>query len=491
MLVGIMERPPNQRVSLLDRSFNAAKSLTIPWMRDALREVALQAIRQSLKITEALPVSDKTPTDAQTLPCISLTEKDVLLVKYTCRKVATAWENKLREAHHDEAADWLKELVKSELDTLFEPTITPLDTDDKGDKNSTLQLVEPSQANLSSESCKKSFTVKLLEVQQAIHVPSILDNRKSGNQSSDSFGSDVVDDTQTQLARAIERLDELGRRKETDWPYDWASTIEPAAAQIQARLYPSKIGRKASAGMVEQVSLVPRTDTAPAEIAHTRKDQTGNVVVEHTSANEWLVHRKRKSSHRRYDSKKQREILPPPKQRSTTPVVPRSPTDISEERFTLDDVHRIVPPDEIEKHLISSVEESGSNRDEKAHVLGSLCDIGWNHAWIQRHPERDESLPLHMSVRSQRRSAKDRLGDHMKEAASDHGMVSFQTTSKVFQTQDRYPETEASKQHWLELDLAGCPILFDVAVPSESSVTKRRIIAFRSIEVIALDEDEE
>ena len=486
--------------SLWESSNHAAKAMVVPWMRATLREVALQAISHCLQASITTPTTEPftDPPDAEdddnNLSMglqLELTQDDLdRVILPLCQTVAHAWANQLEHLHHGQAARWLRDLVRTELSLLFVtttatgdeqqvPTTNPSlsdatvratastaatttrhDDEPKEDQEDATVSVAVNPGSSSSSSSIPLIAIrKVLDSKSKGHsdkmnLPTTTPTLPTTTQQLQHDQNDEDDEQiHSQILHALEELNYCGQTGKTDWPYDWSTTIVPAAQNIASRLYPSSqkyrdhhdthhLGDRSSTvrttnqkkrDCIEQVTVrvaaaatVPKqstmtttgttidagtTQTLAGVVDKTTLPATGAAqdtqssslfVVEECNAVDWLLQRKRKSvNHAIGGSESQRRQRPrrhhhpgqQPPAKDPPLAMGRPPSAISHEQWTWPEIRRSMTHDELKQCLhdfSASADEDEAEKTRHNETMGSKAD-GRNEALDNVETESDET----------------------------------------------------------------------------------------------------
>ena len=469
---------------LLEASQAAQRSIAVA-IRRALRAVAVQALKQRLQnrspssLSSTLDETDEARYHHNNR--IILTQRDIHHVQEYCLQLAKRWSQANVAMGNEQIATTIVDIAQRESATLYlrqdHHHGGDDDDDDINNNNSNSRVEDATSDNLSTT---EEITTNpptppppQQQIQQQIYATPYARIRSLPARP---------------LGDAIATLDRLGSRHRTYWTVSWR-IVQAAAVQIPYRLYKN-------AAAEEVIEIIPASRAQPDDDTPKRK------------AVDWLVDRKRKSVGRERlppkrvkltSSDKTVQSVPPP------PPPPRPPTSVSSCQWTIQEVQQSFDASQrkyLDKLVIGGVssekgkvdtaddnnkEEEEDDDDEEessppSMMIGSLMELGHFHHYQQSGIDYSEEdgprvTDLAKRKRLQRRSKKERLADHV-EADTDYGATAKRAScSKVVQCKD------TTERKWRDLDVQQCWVeVFDG--------TTRRVLAFDTLEMLLLDEDE-
>ena len=515
----ITEQQQQQQLMMKD-SADAAQAQVQTWIRAALRETALQAIKKRLnddddvvKHNHRQQQNDKIIAPAATTTTMEITETTVTAAIDLCRRVAEKWSEKLQQAGHSVVAAWVQEIVETEAQTLFydknsskKPKAagfsshhqaaaaapsrrnsstrdkSPSTTSDANDATTTTEAT--TTATVTWEKLRRLGDHDLLS-------PSFVETTTTTTTTTNS----VDDSYSTCIREAIQTLDEMGQQNDTYWPANQWHVIQQAAKDIPSRLHNN----------AKKTNIATETIAEAADLLVEDASQDSAETVQQ------LLNRKRKSSN------KKRHYHPPNKRQqatsttTTTPPVlaaiaeqPRPPSlDEGSMRWSWQqDILADKNWTPQEKQKLNSylhdndTSSSLSEKNEPVHssslLLGALRDVGRFHHFTQLTLDYDDDETTEMLTDKQRRrrqraAIQERLGDHdvVRSSKGDTYDAAKQARmSRVIPT-IRENSSGGGGQYWFDLDLGHCAL--EVAETGRD----KTLHAFSSLELLLLDEDED
>jgi hypothetical protein len=477
--------------SLLEQASAAAKRHVQGWIRAALREVALQALRWHV---------EHGGTEEETR--VVITGDAVAACQQFCRTVGAKWAEKLRLGNRDGAAEWVDEIVASETDCLF---FNAPSTDDSAEieQEGTEGTTEPLGNNNSIEESLDTHDTTLGERTDGVESKRIsplttwAKLKRIGEH-------DILSENQelTTIEDAILYLDKLGENNETFWsPNQWPA-IQQAAALIPQRLHGMTVTERRPD---ETAELLLSNGSAPA---------ADGASENRTDALQLLLDRKRKSSHKKRHNKPRGDKAPriqhaPEMLFDDTPRPPsRLPSSMQISRDEIMNHWTKTEKKQLDQMLhsagpVATNDDAVGNSATPSLMLGALRNIGrfqyFNQLSADSSPT-ESAASRHGAVndddRHRRRQQKDaalaRLGDHVpvREASNGNSSRSSSEAKKsrvtwVARTVQPHDRTapERGGRCWFDFDLGHC------TMEGIGPDGRRTLYSFRSVEVMLLDED--
>jgi hypothetical protein len=479
---------------LFQQAAEAAECQYSAWIRATLRQVAVEGIKKSLTVNHDLNQ-------------LILSQAAWKQVESFCKRVTSRWCEKLELIGHKAVAARIREIVSQESASLFAPnTSVPAAAAaaaaEKTDENPAAPSFEQLSTNVPAT---EPVSAPLLPNNQTATCITAYSRLRQ-------LGQRNVLATSPQPLLSADKagayLRKAGRLHLTEWPYDWR-LIEEAVAQVPARLHNRNTG--------DFVTLIPKSVWEQQQQQHQgqQQDEESNPSLGVTQeAAQWLLNRKRKSAGR--------ERLKPPRRQidesSSTAGgggsrtmreqdIPRPfSRDDGTAQWTIQQIKSGWSRSErqqLDSYLHDDHMDDESGNPAPSIILGALSDGGRFHRWKQKEIDENGSISNNNNDdddsnkytekkrrRLQNDAVKERLGDHQEET-SDFLAGRRQRVSRVMRTCTTTSTSKGSS------DKNANNSCFDFDMSDswlewiDPGTGDRTLYAFSSLEVIALDQDED
>lgn len=488
---------PRDNNPLLVAAQAAAKDQVRGWIRAALRETALQALKVNLIVRQQ-------DGEANAKTIIDISEGAFKAAQGLCRRVAIKWGEKLLQAGHYQVATWIDDMVETEQATLFFQKNTA-DPSNGVSWNALSTQNDPTSAAIFNESAsphRDAAAAGLANADPAeATVTAWAELRRLGEY--DPCAPDKA--ISLSMREAIAVLDRVGESNVSYWPADRWNFIQEAVSEIPARLHGSTVTRR-SDGEAAQLLKLAVDEPNEQIIANSDNDQLGdarasNAPQHHSEAVQLLLDRKRKSSNKKRHNRpiKRLRVTASPESSSAPTEPPRAPSqdDGTANLHWERDIRADHNWSSEQKTLFNACfhEDAKSSADWNEEqerpclLLGALRDIGRSHYFSQLLADFDDGVSAvrewtdKQRRRRQREAVQVRLGDHrqIRDEAKKARM------SRVIRTIESVnKDDDGSGRYWFDLDLGHC-LLEDV----DASTGRRTLFAFGSVELLLLDENKD
>jgi hypothetical protein len=484
------------RESFLGTAEDVAQECVKAWTRAVLREVALQSLRARLHFEERQGNDDGASDgggddhDDGGRLVVKLSNDAVDSARRLCQAVGMKWAEKIQDNGHFQVGEWIRSVLDAESEVLFYAP-PPSESDGSSSASEGTNLRRPVS---SSTSAGKTGMQRGEENQNAKWDRGSSSPLVTAASRLQIIGSRCLSDVESEPIdpeTAIQLIDNLADRRETDWPYNWTA-IQEKCDDIPDRLHNSKRAKT-------ELVLVPKSAWDQHD-----GDSIGRMSeLRDDEAEAFILQRKRKSRHKIEQAKKTHLPTNEGDYRSValddSGSTPRPASLVSHVSWSRDDRSLSMADQEYLDEAYIHSAESSAREDGSITILGSLRDAGRFHHFLQGCADRTSSahapgsaggtLREASSGRSagsrtirqlkwqKRGSIKERLGDHrlIQQDTREAGQA-----SRILRTVDHHG------RRWLDFDLGHC--LLDVAEPGHPA-RRRKMYYFDSLEVALLDED--
>lgn len=443
--------------TLIEKANACARSIVLRWIRNVFREVSLQVLKRLWKISR----NDKTVT-------LEVTHEHLEACERTCERLGTFWYQRLRDDGQVQVAEWVREVL--ERKRFWE-------SDD---------AVLAEQFPCRSHVAPATRTQPVARRDQSVEASTT--GASSPPQTSDCklistklrrLGERNPDEQPPSLDLVIRTLDDMGRRGETAWPYDW-SIIEEAARNNTKRLHSETIkGRPRTAATNPVYEVVPKSlvDREQHEAIVTTVGAEAEIDAVVSSRSKRLakfLERKRKAPSEPSAEIQVTEALP------SQLDPPRAPSHVGKgERWSWPDTVVASLSEQSRQELeCSMIHPDEDNSTAEPHcVTGALKDVGRFHLHIQHLAHGGGDTAEEMSDKRQRRQLRKARKERMYPNVVDE-REEKKTWTKVIRA------VGENQEHWMELDMGEC--LMEIDTPDANN---KILCAFSSLEITLKDED--
>jgi hypothetical protein len=442
--------------TLIEKANACARSMVVRWIRNVFREVSLQVLKRLWKVSHDEDKKNVT---------LEVTHEDLDVCERTCERLGRFWCQRLRDNQQVQVAEWVRGVM--ERKRFWESDDAVLDGEEFPRSGLAEAARTPSMSSRDeSVEASAADTSSLLQISDCKLISTKL--RRLGERNSG--------EEPPSLDRVIRTLDEMGRRGETAWPYDW-SIIQEAARSNTKRLHSETItGRPRASATMPGYEVVPKSlvdrDQVQDAIVTAEASEIDTVLSSRSKRLTTMLERKRKATSEPSAELQVTEAQP------TQSDPPRAPSHIGkEERWSWKGtvVASLSEPSrqELERDMIHPDEEESTA--DPHYVVGALKDVGRFHLHIQQsaHGISDDDMSDKRQRRQLRKARKERLYPNVVDEKDDKKKY-----TKVIRT------ISENQEHWMELDMGECLVEID-----SPNATKKIVCAFSSLEIMLKDED--
>ena len=447
--------------ALLEKANAYARSMVFRWIRNVFREVSLQVLKRLWN----------TSHNDENVTLLEVTHEHLDACERTCERLARFWSRRLEDDGQVQVAKWVREVM--ERKRFWE-------SDD-----AVLEEEFPTSTHIHVEPARTLTVLPVARRDQSIETTTT--DASSPMQTSDCkfmstkmrrLGERSPGEEPPSLDLVIRTLDNMGRRGETAWPYDWA-IVEEAARKNMKRLHSETIKGRPRSTTNPLYEVVPKSLVDPEQheaivMTEATETETGAFVSSRSKRLTKMLQRKRKVA-----SEPSVE-LPVTETHPSLLDPPRAPSLVGrEERWSWQDMVAASLSEQSRNELECSMIHPDNNEStaEPHCVIGALKDVGRLHLHLQHLAHGGGNTVEEMSDKLQRRqlrkARKERIYPNIVDEKEDK-----KTWSKVIRAVD------ANEEHWMELDMGEC--LMEIHSPDTNN---KILCAFSSLEIMLKEDD--
>lgn len=444
--------------TLIEKANACARLMVLRWIRSVFREVSLQVLKRLWRISH---------NDKKNVILLEVTHEHLDACERTCERLARFWYQRLRGDGQIQVADWVREVM--ERKRFWESDDAVLEEEFPSSSHVEPARTLPVARRDQSVDATTTDASSPLQTSDCKFISTKMRRLGQRNPGEDPPSLDLV----------IRTLDDMGRRGETAWPYDW-SIIEEVARNNTKRLHSETIKgrpRNDSTNSVYEVipkSLVDREQHEAIVTTEAKESEIDAIVSFRSKRLTKMLERKRKTAPEPSVELQVTETLP------SQLDPPRAPSHVGKgERWSWQDMVVGSLSEQSRQELECSMihPDHDESTAEPHCVIGALKDVGRFHLHIQHLARGGGDTAKEKSNNHQRRqlrkARKERMYPNVVDEKEDK-----KSYTKVIRV------VGENQEHLMELDMGEC--LMEINSPDANN---KILCAFSSLEIMLKDED--